>query len=298
LPIVGYIHPSAADRNQDTANAFEEGLKQTGYTSRENVSIEYRWANDDYSRLPELVQNLVDQKVAVILAATPVAALAAKRGTLSIPIVFCVGSDPIRDGLVASLNSPGSNITGTTFFADLLSAKRLALLHELVGSNAFAVLVNPKNVNAELEVNDTKEAARSLGLQLVFADASTEKEINDAVPRFRGQGAAALLVESDAFLNLHAREIATLTLQHGLATCFSFREPVAAGGLMSYGASRVDAYRRAAVYVGRILHGEKAANLPVQQPTKFDFVLNLKTAKMLGLVVPASMQLLADEVIE
>ena len=297
---VGFIHASAADRSRDVVAAFEDGLRQAGYPPGDTLTIEYRWANDDYDRLPRLAQELVSHQVAVILAATPVAALAVMHATGQIPIVFCVGSDPVKDGLVTNLNRPTGNITGTTFFGDLLSAKRLELLHEFVpGSKVIGVLVNPKNPNADLETKDAKQAAQSLGLDLIFANAQTVSEIENTFLRFReGPSIAGLLVASDAFLNLHAKEIAQIALQYRLPTCFSYREPVVAGGLMAYGANRPDAYRRAGNYVGRILHGAKAGDLPVEQPTKFEFALNLKTAKALGLNVPSSMQLLADEVIE
>ncbi len=299
VPVIGFLHASSAERSRDVVAAFEDGLKQSGYVPGENVAIEYRWANDDYDRLPDLMRELATDHVAVVLAATPIAALAAKRAGTQIPIVFTVGSDPVKDGLVASLNRPGENITGTTFFADLLTAKRLELLHELSReSNIFGVLFNPKNANADLEVKDAKKAARSLALVLVLAESANESEIESAFLRFREGRSAGLLVASDAFLNLHAKEIAQLALQYRIPTCFSFRETAGAGGLMAYGANRPDAYRRAGTYVGRILRGENAGNLPVQQPTKFEFVLNLKTAQALGLTVPPSMQLLADEVIE
>ena len=299
IPVIGFMHPSTAERNQEVIAAFEEGLRNVGYVAGRNVKIEYRWANDNYDRLPELAQDLVKGKASVILAATPVAALAAKRATDSIPIVFTIGSDPVKDGLVASLGRPGGNITGTTFFADLLSAKRLELLRVLMpNSTVFGVLVNPKNANAELETNDANQAARSMGAQTVLLSATTEPEISESFLQLRQQHTDALLIASDAFLNLHADQITKLAIENNVPTCFSFREPVLLGGLMSYGASRPDSYRRAANYVGRILNGEKAADLPVQQPTKFEFVLNLKTAKGLGLTIPHSVQLLADEVIE
>jgi putative ABC transport system substrate-binding protein len=300
VPVAGFLHASAADRSRDVVAAFENGLKQTGYTPGQNVSVEYRWADNNYDRLPELAQELVSQQVAVILAATPVAALAAKSVAGRIPIVFCVGSDPIKDGLVTSLARPTENITGTTFFADLLSAKRLGLLHELVRDpDLIGVLINPQNPNADLEMKDAKEAAQSLDLDLVFASAQTESEIDKSFVRFKeGRPIAGLLIASDAFLNLHAKEIAQLALQYGLPTCFSFRETATAGGLMAYGASRPDAYRRAGNYLGRILHGEKPSNLPIEQPTKFELVLNLKTAKALGLKIPESFLVRADEVIE
>jgi len=299
VPIIGFLQASAADRVRDVVAVFEDGLKQTGFVPDETVAIEYRWANDEYDRLPQLMQELVGRHVAVVFAATPIAALAAKRAASAIPIVFCVGSDPVKDGLVASLNRPGGTMTGTTFFADLLSAKRLGLLRELVhGSDIFGVLVNPKNANADLEIKDANEAAQSLGVTLVFANAQSTGDIEKSIVHVRDRGAAGLLVASDSFLNLHGQEIAQLALQYRLATCFSFREPAAAGGLMAYGANRLDAYRRAANYVSLILRGEKAGNLPVQQATKFELVINLKTAKLLGLAIPQTLLVAADEVIE
>ena len=298
-PIIGFMHPSTAERNHDAVSAFEEGLRNQGYIGGQNVRIEYRWGNDNYDLLPKLAQELVAANASVILAATPVAALAAKRATGTIPIVFCVASDPVKDGIVPSLRRPGGNITGTSFLADLLSAKRLELLHAIVpNAKVIGVLVNPKNANAELEIEDARQAARSIGIQAIFSNATTEREIDESFPYLRQQHADALLIASDAFLNLHAEQIAKLALENRVPTCFSFREPVLSGGLMSYGASRPDAYRRAANYVARILQGEKTADLPVQQPTKFEFVLNLKTARALVLTVSNSVQLLADEVIE
>lgn len=267
MPVIGFMHPSTADRTRDVIGAFEEGLKATGYAAGKNIAIEYRWANDDYDRLPDIAQDLLSRGVNLIFAGTPVAARAAKRVANHTPIVFCVGSDPIKDGLVPSLSRPGENITGTTFFSDLLSAKRLELLHELARtSNRFGVLVNPKNVNAELEINDAAEAARSLGLELIFAKAQSELEIENSFHSFEEGHAIGVLIASDAFLNLHAEEIGKLALRYRLPTCFSFHESAVAGGLMSYGASRLDAFRWAASYVGRILHGEQAGKLPVQQP--------------------------------
>ena len=298
LPVIGFVHPSSAVRTGDVMEAFNRGLGESGYVVGKDVTIEYHWANDDYALLPGIFRGLADRKIAVMFVGTPVAAKAAKRAGLAMPIVFCIGSDPVKDGIVMSLSQPGDNITGTTFFGDLLGAKRLELLRQLSGSRIFAVLVNPANLNAKLEIEDVTHAALSLNLQLVVADATNEVEIANAFVHFHEKRAGSVLVASDAFLNLHAKQIANLAIQYGLTTCFSYREPVEAGGLMSYGASRPDAYRRAASYVARILRGERASDLPVQQPSKYEFVLNLKTAKALGLKVPASTQLLADEVIE
>jgi ABC-type uncharacterized transport system substrate-binding protein len=297
-PVIGFMHATAGAESGLFA-AFKEGLRQTGYIDGRNVTIEFHSAEGQYDRLPAIAEEFVRRQVNLIAVGTPVAALAAKRATSSIPIVFAVGSDPTRDGLVASLSRPGGNVTGATFFSNLLTAKRLGLLHELAPSaRRFSALVNPKNANAQFQTQEAEQAAQSLGAQIGFVNASTETDIEKAFDGFRQQQADALLVLSDSFLNSHARRIAELALLHALPTCFAYRELAIAGGLMSYGASRNDASHRSGIYAGRILNGEKPADLPVQQPTKFEFVINMKTAKALGLVVPYSMQMLADEVIE
>jgi putative ABC transport system substrate-binding protein len=298
LPVVGLMHATAQPNDAFVA-AFKEGLSQTGYVDGRNVTIDFRSAEGQYDRLPAIATEFVQRRVNVIAAGTPVAALAAKRATTSIPIVFAVGSDPTRDGLVASLSRPGGNITGATFFSNLLTAKRLGLLHDLVpNARAFSALVNPKNANAQFQMEEAEQAAKSLGAQIGFVKASTEDDIEKAFDVFRSDRADALIVLSDSFLNDHARRIAELALLNKLATCFSYPETALAGGLMSYGASRYESSHQAGVYVGRVLQGEKPADLPVQQPTKFEFVVNMKTAKALGLAVPYSMQLLADDVID
>jgi putative ABC transport system substrate-binding protein len=301
MPVIGFLHSGSAEAelNRSLVVAFREGLSQTGYVVGRNIAIEYRWANDQYDRLPALAAELIRRQVNVIEANTPLAALAAKRATTSIPIVFSLGSDPVKDGLVASLNRPGGNITGATFFANLLDAKRLDLLHQLVpNATLFGALVNPKNVNADQETHDVREAALALGLEIAFAQASTESEIDQSLANLSQQHAAALVVAGDSFLSSHAGAIAKLAVRYSLPTAFTFREHVMAGGLMSYGASITDTNRQAGNYVGRILKGEKPGDLPVQQPSKFQFIVNMKTAKALGLNVPYSIQMLADEVIE
>jgi putative ABC transport system substrate-binding protein len=243
------------------------------------------------------VADLVRRQVTVIATVTPVAALAAKQATTSIPIVFALGSDPVKDGLVASLNRPGGNVTGATFFGNLLAAKRTELLHQLVAdAKVFAVLLNPKNANVELEKSDTQQAVRALGLHLVLVQASTEDEIDKSFADL--QGATALLVSGDARFYDRRRQIAELAVRHAIATCLPYREQAVAGGLMSYGADITDTFRQAGNYVGRILQGEKPADLPVQQPTKFEFVINLQTARLLDLDVPPMLLARADEVIE
>ena len=263
------------------------------------MAFEYRWANGQYERLPALAVELVQRPVAVIATVTPSAALAAKQATASIPIVFILGSDPVKDALVASLNRPGGNVTGATFFSNLLDAKRMELLHQLVpNAETIALLLNPKNSNVELEKNNAQEAAHALGLQLVFLPASTEREIDGSFANLSQHHAGAVFVSGDALFSDRREQIAELAVRHAVPTCFANRVQAVAGGLMSYGARNTDTFRQGGNYVGRILKGEKPSDLPVEQPTKFEFVINMKTAKALGLTVPNSLQLLADEVIE
>jgi putative ABC transport system substrate-binding protein len=299
MPAIGYLSGGRLEGQSDTTAAFKQGLSETGYIEGKNVAIEYRWANGQYEQLPALAADLVHHRVAVIATVTPVAALAAKQATTSIPIVFTTGSDPVRDGIVPSLNRPGGNITGATFFSNLLTAKRLELLHQLVpNANVIAVLLNPKNLNAELEKKETQEAARALGLQLVPVQASTEREIDDLFANLAQQHVGGVLASGDVLFSDRRQQIAELAVRHTVPTCFAGRLQVVAGGLMSYGARNTDTFRQAGNYVGRILKGEKPSELPVQQPTKFEFVINLKTAKALGLTIPHNLLVLADEVIE
>lgn len=298
-PTIGFLHGSSAAGQAYVLPAFKHGLNDAGYVEGENVAIDYRWADGQYDRLPSLAAQLVARPVAVIFAMTPVAALAAKHATRSIPIVFVLGSDPVRDGLVKSLNRPEGNVTGTTFFSNLLIQKRLQLLHELVpNARVFALLLNPKNANVELEKHQTEAAAQELGLQLVLVEATTENEIDGAFASIARQHAAAVVVSGDVLFNSQREQIADLANRGGLASSFANRAQAAAGGLMSYGANIGEAVRQGGEYVGRILKGAKPGELPVQEPTKFDFVINMKTAKTLGLNVPSAMQLLATEVIE
>ena len=299
MPAIGYLSGGRLEGQTDTTAAFKQGLSETGYIEGKNVAIEYRWANGQYEQLPALAADLVHHQVAVIATVTPVAALAAKQATTSIPIVFTTGSDPVRDGIVPSLNRPGGNITGATFFSNLLTAKRLELLHQLVpNANVIAVLLNPKNLNVELEKKETQEAARALGLQLVPVQASTEREIDDLFANLAQQHVGGVLASGDVLFSDRRQQIAELAVRHTVPTCFAGRLQVVAGGLMSYGARNSDTFRQAGNYVGRILKGEKPSELPVQQPTKFEFVINLKTAKALGLTIPHNLLVLADEVIE
>jgi putative tryptophan/tyrosine transport system substrate-binding protein len=299
MPTIGFLDGGSQATTLSVVAAFKQGLLDTGYVEGKNVLIEFRWANAQYDQLPALAADLVRHQVAVIATDTPVAALAVKHATTSIPIVFGLGSDPVRDGLVVSFDRPGGNITGATFYANLLSAKRLDLFHRLVPNAAvIAVLLNPKNANVELEGHQTQEAARLLGLQLVLLQATGEREIDEVVASLIQQGAAALLVSGDAMFYGRRAQIAELALRYKIPTSCPFRDQTAAGCLMSYGASIPETFRQAGNYVGRILKGEKPADLPVQQPAKFEFVINLQTARALGIEVPNTLLLVADEVIE
>ncbi len=297
--VIGYLSGASSEGQIETTTAFRQGLSESGYVEGRNVAIEYRWANGQYDQLPALAADLVQRRVAVIATSTPVAALAAKKATTSIPIIFVTGSDPVRDGLVASLNRPGGNVSGATFFSNLLPAKRLELLHQLApNAKVVAVLLNPKNLNVELEKKETQEATHALGLQLVLLQASTEQEIDESFANLSQQRVGAVLVSGDVLFSDRRKQIAELAARHAVPTCFANRLQAVAGGLMSYGARNTDTFRQGGDYVGRILKGEKPADLPVQQPTKFELVINLKTAKALGLEVPLHLQQLADEVIE
>jgi putative ABC transport system substrate-binding protein len=301
MPVVGYLDATSALSNIDpNIQTFRQGLSEAGFIEGKNVAIEYRSANGQYERLPELAADLVHRQVTVITANSPVVALAAKAATTMIPIVFSLGSDPVKDGLVANLYRPGGNITGVTFFANVLLAKRLDLLHELLPNAAvIAVLLNPNNTSAERDLNEIQIAAHVLGVQLVVLRAGTESEIDTALLNIVQQGASALFVSADAFFNTLGRNrILVLAARHAVPVSFAIRSAAEAGALMSYGARLSEVYRQFGLYTGRILKGEKPAEMPVQQPTKFEFLLNLKTAKTLGLTVPASLLAIADEVIE
>jgi putative ABC transport system substrate-binding protein len=297
MPVVGFLHPASPDTNVDRLRAFRLGLKDAGYAEGENVTIEFRWAESQIDRLPELADELVRRKVAVIVAPQGTAsALAAKAATTTIPIVFNVSEDPVRIGLVISL----ARATGINFFSGELVPKRLELLRELVpGAARIAVLVNPANAtNTETTLRDVERAALAIGLQIVVLKASTSREINAAFATLVNERADALFVGGDAFFTSRRVQIAALTARHAVPAVFSGREYVEAGGLMSYGANITDAWRQVGVYAGRILKGSKPADLPVVQATKFELVINAETARMLGLAVPPTLLALADEVIE
>jgi ABC-type uncharacterized transport system substrate-binding protein len=300
MPVIGFLgSPSASEWVRFVA-AFQQGLKETGYVEGQNVAVEYRWADGRYDRLPGLAVELVRQQVAVIFAAgTAAPALAAKTATATIPIVFANGIDSVQFGLVASLNRPGGNITGVSFLTGDLGEKRLGLVRELLPHVAVgAVLVNPNNPNAESNVRDAGEAARLLALRFHVLSASTVQDIDTAFASLVQRQIGVLLVSPDAFFLGQRHQFAELAARYAVPTMYNTREYVAAGGLMSYGTSIADAYRRAGVYTGKILKGAKPADLPVEQSTRFEFVINLKTAKALGLIVPPTLLALADEVIE
>jgi ABC-type uncharacterized transport system substrate-binding protein len=297
MPVIGYL--DITDQSHYLA-AFNRGLAEAGYVAGRNVAIEVRSAAGQYDRFPQLAADLVRRNVTVIATAFTPAALGAKAATTTIPIVFSTAADPVKIGLVASLAWPGGNATGISFFSAELAAKRLALLRELVPTAVrVAVLVNPADATrAETTVKDVEAAARVIGLEVRVLDASTSGEIDAAFASIARDRTDALFVTPDGFFNMRRVQLATLAARHAIPASYGARDYAEAGGLMSYGASTTDANRQAGVYTGRILKGEKPADLPVLQPTKFEFVINLQTAKMIGLTVPDKLLVAADEVIE
>jgi putative ABC transport system substrate-binding protein len=300
LPVIGYLYSSSSQGRERQMAGFQQGLSATGYTVGQNVTIQFRWAEGHYDRLPELAADLVRRQVAVIFTAGGSApAHAAKAATAKIPIVFSTGGDPVAGGLVASLNRPGGNITGVSLmFSDLL-AKRLGLLHELVpNAPLIGVLVNPDYSDLDRQLKQLQEGARTLRQELHVERARTEREIGTAFESLVQRGAAAILVANDPFFATQANQMAELAARYAVPAIYDARETAIAGGLMSYGIDFADAHRQAGIYVGRILKGEKPADLPVVQSAKFEFVINLKTAKALGLDLPPTLLVRADEVIE
>jgi putative tryptophan/tyrosine transport system substrate-binding protein len=301
MPVIGFLHPTSLDAYADRLRPFREGLKDAGFIEGENVAIEYRWAENQTDRLPALAAELARRQVAVIAAPGPPAALAAKAATTTIPIVFLMNEDPVRLGLVANLARPGGNATGINFFNSELAAKRLRLLHDLVPTAVrIGVLVNPANIpSTESTLRDIPEAARAMGLQIqMIFNAATIGEIDAAFASVARERADALFVAPDIFFVSRAVQFATLTARDRIPATFANPDHVAAGGLMSYGTNITDAWRQVGVYVGRILKGAKAADLPVVQPSKFELVINAETARMLDLAVPSTLLARADEVIE
>jgi putative ABC transport system substrate-binding protein len=301
LPVVGFIRDGSADASVRLAAAFRKGLKETGYVEGQNVMVEYHWLEGQYDRLPALVADLVRRQVAVIATPGNVPSLVAKAATATIPIVFGVGDDPVQQGLVASLARPGGNVTGINFFSTEVNAKRLRLLHDLVPKAVrIAVLLNPANAEiAETTLRDVKEAAPNIGLQIQMTlNARTIGEIDAAFATLARERPDALFVAGDAFFVSQREQLAALTARHQIPAAYSVREVVAAGGLMSYGGDLTDMFHQIGVYTGSILKGAKPADLPVLQSTKFEFVINLKTARALGIEVPSALLTIADEVIE
>jgi putative ABC transport system substrate-binding protein len=302
LPVIGFLRIGSADANVRNLAAFRKGLSETGYVEGQNVTVEYHWLEGQYDRLlPALVADLVRRRVAVIATpASTTVALAAKTATATIPIVFGVGEDPVRLGLVASLARPGGNVTGINFFNSEVDAKRLQLLHELVPKAVrVAVLLNPANVSsAESTSRGAKEAAPAIGLQIQIRNASTIGEIDAAFAAFARERPDALFVAPDGFFASRRGQFATLAARDRIPAAYSQRDYVAAGGLMSYGTDIADMFHQVGVYTGSILKGAKPADLPVLQPTKFELVINLQTARALGIEVPPGLLAIADEVIE
>jgi putative tryptophan/tyrosine transport system substrate-binding protein len=299
LPVIGFLSPASPGPFAPFVAAFHRGLNETGYVEGQNVAIEYRWAEDRVDRLPALATDLVGRKVDVILAGGPPAARAAKNATPTIPIVFHSGSDPVADGLVASLARPGGNLTGVSFLTVDVMAKRFELLSELVPrAKAIALLVNPNDRNTKRMIRDVQEAARAKGVQLHVLKAGAEGELAAAFASLVQLRAGALIVPTDPFFNSQREHLVALAARHAVPAIYSLREFAASGGLISYGASLTAVYRQDGIYVGKILKGAKPADLPIQQPTIFDLVINLKTAKVLGLTIPPSLLIRADQVIE
>jgi putative ABC transport system substrate-binding protein len=300
MPVIGYLSSQSPAPFASLTSAFQQGLNESGFVEGKNVAIEYRWARGQFDRLPELAADLVAQQVTVIVATGGEPSIfAAKAATNRIPIVFAAGGDPVRQGLVASLSRPGGNLTGMFFLATDLESKRLGLLRELVPSAAaIAVLWNPNSPGGAPQLQEIQEAAHAFGQQIVILYASSETEIDKSFAAMAGSRVGGLLVAADPFFSNRRDQILTLAAQHSVPAIYYLREFTAFGGLISYGASLSEAFRQVGAYTGRILNGEKPADLPIMQPTKFEMVINLKTAKALGLNVPPTLIARADEVIE
>jgi putative tryptophan/tyrosine transport system substrate-binding protein len=301
LPVIGYLGGESPELFAGRLRAFRDGLSESGYEEGRNVTIEYRWAEGHNDRLTALATDLVHRGVAVLVAPGSVAAaLAAKSATSTVPVVFEIGADPVKAGLVTSLNRPEANVTGVTSLNAQVAPKRLEILRELIPTaSSFALLVNPTNpTNATLTTNDTQAAARTLGVKLYVLNASTEADFDSAFAKMERVNAAGLVIANETFFANRSRELAVLALRHAIPTVHQSRDFVVAGGLMSYGGSITQSHTIAGRYTGRILKGEKPADLPVQQVTKVEMTINLKTAKALGLEVPPQLLALADEVIE
>jgi putative ABC transport system substrate-binding protein len=298
MPVVGFLRSTSLDSSTSLVAAFRQGLTESGFNEGQNVAVEFRFADNQIDRLPALVDELVRQPVNVIVA-NVLGALAAKNATTGMPIVFVTGSDPVKDGLVASLNRPGGNITGVSFVSGALGTKRFEILRQLTpNAKTIAMLVQLDADEAVLEQRQVQAAARATGQQLIVFDVNSAADIESAFAAMATRGVGTLYVGTGPFTNSHREQLTELAARNAIPAMYSLREFVAVGGLMSYGASITDAYRQAGIYAARILKGEKPADLPVMQSTKFDFVINLKAAKALRLTVPPSLIALADEVVE
>jgi putative ABC transport system substrate-binding protein len=299
MPVVGFLNGASPEGFEPYTAAFRAGLKEGGYIEGQNVLIEYRWADGHYDRLPALAAELVRRPVAVLAATSTPGAMSAKAATTTIPIVFTTASNPVKLGLVASLSRPGGNVTGATQLGIEVAPKRLELLHELLpAATTMALLVNPTGPIAEAVTRDTQVAARALGIELHVIHASTESHIDEAFAKVRQLRAGGLVIGTDTFFSARYHQLARLALGERVPTIYQYREFTAAGGLVSYGGSITDSYRTAGLFTARILNGEKPADLPVQQSTKLELVINLRTAKALGVTLPLSLLGRADEVIE
>jgi putative ABC transport system substrate-binding protein len=300
MPVIGFLSSRSADDSARVVAAFRQGLAEAGYVEGSNVLLEFRWADGNYDRLPTLAAELVRRPVNVLAAVGGNQAPHAARAiTSTLPIVFGIGEDPVKEGLVPSLNRPGANITGATFLTALLGAKRLGLLRELVPkAEVIALLVNQNSSQGQAQPKDAQEAARGLGQRLVVLNGGSDEEIDAAFASLAQQQVGGLLVGSDPFFDPRRNRLIALAARYAVPAIYQFRDYALAGGLMSYGASITDLYQQVGIYVGKILKGDKPADLPVQQPTKFEFVINLKTAKALGLTFPPGLLAIADEVIE
>jgi putative ABC transport system substrate-binding protein len=299
MPVVGFLSSGSPDAYTHLLTAFRQGLAETGYVEGQNAAIEFRWAKGQFDRLPALASDLVQRRVAVIATTGTTSALAAKAATATIPLVFLGADDPVKFGLVASLNRPGGNATGLNVLTSELTGKRLELARELVPAAAVvAVLINPKSPEAEPQLRDVQTAARAIGQQIHILNASTERDVDTAFATLVQQLDGALLVTNDAFFHDQREQLVALAARHAVPTIYDRRAYAAAGGLISYGTHYVGAFRQLGIYTARILNGTKPADLPVEQSAKFELVINLKTAKVLGLDVPPTLLARADEVLE
>src|SRR5262245_1885500 len=298
MPMIGFLRSASLSDAMHLVTAFHAGLKEAGFIEGQNVTLEFRSADDHPDRLPSLVSDLISRHVALIVGDN-IAALAAKTETSTLPIVFAGGGDPVREGLVTSLNHPGKNVTGVNFFTGAIGTKRLELVQQVIPQvKSIGVLIQPNTVQTEAERTELLVASRTMGRNLIVIDVSDDHAIEPAFNTLVEQGAGGLLVGSGPFMNSHRQKLIALAARHSLPAIYTTREAALAGGLMSYGTSLTDAWRQAGMYAGRILKGDKPGDLPVLQATKFEFVINLKTAKTLGLSVPISLQGTVDEVIE